>query len=61
MFEDDIDAFFLGDLACLGGPGILAVIDDMISAKFETFFDLVVGADGCDHRAADFLGKLDRG
>ena len=60
MFEDDIDALLLGQLAGHALETVLAVVDDVIGAKGLRLFDLVVGADGGDHRAADLLGKLDR-
>jgi hypothetical protein len=60
VFEDDIDAALLGQLADNALEAVFAVIDDVIGAKSLGRLDLGVGPNGGDHRAADFLGELDR-
>ena len=60
MLEDDVDALLLGQLAHDALEAVLAVVDDVIGAERLGLLDLVVGADGGDHRAADPLGELDR-
>jgi hypothetical protein len=60
MFEDDVDALLLGQLAHHALETIGAVVDDVIGAERLGLLDLVVGADGGDDGAADLLGQLDR-
>jgi hypothetical protein len=60
MFEHDIDALLLRQLAHDALEAVLAVVDDVIGAERPGRFDLGVGTDGGDDRAAHLLGKLDR-
>jgi hypothetical protein len=60
MFEDDIDAALLRQLADDALEAVLAVVDDMIGAQRLGRLDLGVGTDGGDDRAAHLLGELDR-
>ena len=59
MFEHDIDALLLGDLAGLVLEPILAVVDDVIGAERFHAVDLGIVADRGDDGAADRLGHHD--
>ena len=59
VLEDDVDAALVGDAANFVANFLRFVIDHVIGAELECFFELCVGTGGCDDAGAEEFRDLD--